>query len=146
MRLIEDSVHGELGVYSGPGTKSVVLMPKVEGRFAGGTAAADLAPTDIYLAPGLRETLAKNIGVRAASWCWWIARVVVRDREMRGLGAGTTMLRRLLIEIGASAHPIAVVSPGGYDGDTDRQVRFYEKCGFVPVRDDPGGLVMIWTL
>ena len=71
---------------------------------------------------------------------WWISRVIVRARDNRGKGLGSEVLRRLLDEIAKQPCTTVCVSPGGYDGDTERQWAFYVKNGFKP-GDEPDLLV-----
>jgi GNAT superfamily N-acetyltransferase len=67
---------------------------------------------------------------------WWIARVLVQPKEMRGQGVGTAMLKRLIELVKANGCKCLQVCPGGYDDDP-RAIKFYKKNGFVPA-DDKG--------
>jgi GNAT superfamily N-acetyltransferase len=62
---------------------------------------------------------------------WWISRVVVNPEKVRGAGVGSAMMKKLMETLRGMGCRELWVAPGGYDGDTDRQVRFYAKHGFV---------------
>jgi len=68
---------------------------------------------------------------------WWISRVLVQPKELRGQGIGTQLMEVLQSHIKKGQR--LVVFPGGYDQDRDRQEAFYRKCGFVDSTE--GGLV-----
>lgn len=87
---------------------------------------------------GLRAVInADNMGSH-----WWLARALVMPRERRGQGVGTAMLQALFEELRKQGCVELWVTPGGYDGDTERQFRFYLKNGFVPSPTDPD--LLIW--
>lgn len=71
---------------------------------------------------------------------WHVSRVMVRERH-RGKGFGSSMLRRMIDEIGKFGPATIIVFPGGYDSDPDAQRRFYTKNGFTD-GDKPGMLVL----
>lgn len=79
-----------------------------------GTASADLHP--------LKPTSAK---------CWWINRVLVTHETQRGQGLGGRLLDTLLLEIVKQQGRTVIVTPGGYGGDPDLQIRFYENHDFI---------------
>jgi GNAT superfamily N-acetyltransferase len=63
---------------------------------------------------------------------WWVARVLVGDRNTRGQGIGSYLIQRAVKEV-LKHDPQAdiLVEPGGYDSNTEQQVNFYKKNGFV---------------
>lgn len=65
---------------------------------------------------------------------WWICRVLVQ-REHRGQGLGTKLLRALVEECSKQGAKRIEVAPGGYDSDPKRQRAFYLKAGFEPEGD-----------
>ena len=73
---------------------------------------------------------------------WWVARVLVGDRDTRGQGIGSYILRRAVQEV-LKHDPDAeiLVEPGGYEGNTAQQVNFYKKNGFVDYPKYEGSLV-----
>ena len=74
---------------------------------------------------------------------WYVNRVLVQPQELRGRGIGTRLLQTLIRELREKAGAeVLVVDPGGYDGDTDRQRRFYKKSGFVPDHKINGRMIL----
>ena len=73
---------------------------------------------------------------------WWVSRVLVAVRNMRGQGIGSKILQRAVQEV-LKRDPNAkiIVSPGGYDNNTEQQFNFYKKNGFVPLDGDPDSLI-----
>jgi L-amino acid N-acyltransferase YncA len=69
--------------------------------------------------------------------CWWISRVLVSQSSNRGRGIGGALLDRLLSEILAQGGRSVIVTPGGYNADPVRQVRFYEQHDFIRVGSGP---------
>jgi predicted GNAT family acetyltransferase len=65
---------------------------------------------------------------------WWVSRVLVGDRELRGQGVGSILLTKAIQEV-LKHDPQAriTVEPGGYEGQTEKQFNFYKKNGFVDV-------------
>ena len=74
---------------------------------------------------------------------WWVSRVLISNwREMGRLGIGSDLLQRAIKEV-LKYDPKAriIVEPGGYDMDTQSQINFYRKNGFVDIPDQKGVLV-----
>jgi GNAT superfamily N-acetyltransferase len=76
--------------------------------------------------------------------CWWISRVFVQDPH-RGQGVGSKILKTLLSEVVKQGGKSVIVTPGGYNADPDKQIRFYENHGFVKVLDDTYGPHWVWN-
>lgn len=63
---------------------------------------------------------------------WWLSRALVHPPEERGKGVGRNLLRAILARLRDRQEPIRlIVEPGGYEGNTARQSRFYLNNGFV---------------
>lgn len=69
---------------------------------------------------------------------WLVTRVIVKGP--RGKGIGTKLLQAALQEALRLGAKRVIVAPGGYEGDTERQVRFYTNNGFKPCADPAGAL------
>jgi 23S rRNA pseudoU1915 N3-methylase RlmH len=63
----------------------------------------------------------------------------VRSMQLRGVGIGSEMMRKLLEAVRRQGCRELKVAPGGYEGDTERQMRFYAQHGFEPTEDG-----MVW--
>ena len=73
---------------------------------------------------------------------WWVARVLVGDRNTRGQGIGSYLLQKAVKEVlKQDADANILVEPGGYDGNTEEQINFYKKNGFVEHPEYEGSLV-----
>ena len=68
---------------------------------------------------------------------WWISRVLVEPRSQRGQGVGSEMLQLIQQAVVRQGCTELRVCPGGYDNDTERQFRFYQKLGFQTFPDEP---------
>lgn len=74
---------------------------------------------------------------------WYISRVKVHDLH-QGRGIGSKLLKSLIEEIKAkNSSDFVIVTPGGYDGNTEKQFAFYKKNGFV---DGPEDGLLIYPL
>lgn len=62
---------------------------------------------------------------------WWITRALVQPKECCNHGIGSTMLQMLIKELKKYGTKKILVTPGGYNQETERQFHFYEKNGFV---------------
>ena len=73
---------------------------------------------------------------------WWVSRVLVGDRNTRGQGIGSYLIQRAVKEV-LKNDPQAeiLVEPGGYDSNTEQQINFYKKNGFVEHPKFEGSLV-----
>jgi GNAT superfamily N-acetyltransferase len=73
---------------------------------------------------------------------WWVSRVLVGDRNTRGQGIGSYLIQRAVKEV-LKNDPQAeiLVEPGGYDSNTEQQINFYKKNGFVEHPEYEGSLV-----
>ena len=62
---------------------------------------------------------------------WWVSRVLVGDRNIRGQGIGSYLIQKAVAEV-LKQDPQAeiLVEPGGYEGNTAEQINFYKKNGF----------------
>ena len=123
---LEETKYGHMLVVDTDVSISVTLRTDT---FSPGTASADLIVS--------RDL---EVDEWAGSRCWWISRVVVREK-FRGQGIGTLLAERLLAVVKGTPTPIAIVSPGGYGADPERQFRFYARLGFTRVNEE--GL-MVW--
>jgi GNAT superfamily N-acetyltransferase len=63
---------------------------------------------------------------------WWITRALVQPKKCCNQGIGSIMLQMLIKELKKYGAKKILVTPGGYDQETEKQFRFYEKNGFVP--------------
>jgi GNAT superfamily N-acetyltransferase len=73
---------------------------------------------------------------------WWVARALVGDRNSRGQGIGSYLLQKAVAEVlKQDADANILVEPGGYDGNTEEQINFYKKNGFVEHPEYEGSLV-----
>lgn len=73
---------------------------------------------------------------------WWISRVLVNNPKIRRQGIGSEILQRAIKEV-LKHEPKAriIVSPGGYDMDTESQFNFYRKNGFVDLEGEEDTLI-----
>lgn len=62
---------------------------------------------------------------------WWISRALVKPTNYRSKGIGSKLLKILIDEIKKKNSKYILVTPGGYEDETEKQFRFYEKNGFV---------------
>jgi GNAT superfamily N-acetyltransferase len=69
---------------------------------------------------------------------WLVTRCLVKGP--RGRGVGSACLRAALQEAARLGAKRVIVAPGGYEGDTERQVRFYTNNGFKPASEPAGAL------
>ncbi|MDD5649797.1 MAG: GNAT family N-acetyltransferase [Candidatus Nanoarchaeia archaeon] len=67
---------------------------------------------------------------------WMITRALVRPDGYRNQGLGSHLLKILIEEIKKKKGKSILVTPGGYDGETEKQFRFYEKNGFITPKQD----------
>lgn len=87
---------------------------------------------------GLRAVAsADNVGDH-----WWVNRVLVDPPARRGSGVGTQMVKELLEAVTRQGCKELHVCPGGYDGKTKLQFKFYLKLGFTRIKGEPG--LLIW--
>jgi GNAT superfamily N-acetyltransferase len=73
---------------------------------------------------------------------WWVSRVLVGDKNTRGQGIGSYLIQKAVKEV-LKHDPQAqiLVAPGGYDDNTEQQINFYKKNGFVEYPEYEGSLV-----
>lgn len=67
---------------------------------------------------------------------WMLNRLLV-PASMRGQGVGGAVINALVRELKAIDVRLILVTPGGYDSDPERVVKFYKAHGFVDVADRP---------
>lgn len=75
---------------------------------------------------------------------WWVSRVLVGDRDARGQGIGSYLIQRAVNEVLKNDSQAEIlVEPGGYDSNTEQQINFYKKNGFVeqPEPEYAGSLI-----
>lgn len=61
---------------------------------------------------------------------WYINRVIVQPESNRSKGIGSEMLQRLIKAVKSQNGKEIQVTPGGYNVDPEKQIKFYEKAGF----------------
>jgi len=67
----------------------------------------------------------------AGEGIWWITRALVQPTKCRNQGVGSVMLRMLINKIAGFHGKKIFVTPGGYEGEKNKQFNFYEKNGFI---------------
>lgn len=61
---------------------------------------------------------------------WWISRVNVQGAP-KGQGVGSKLLQTIIENVLISGPAEIIVAPGGYEGNTKQQFKFYKKNGFI---------------
>jgi GNAT superfamily N-acetyltransferase len=60
---------------------------------------------------------------------WWISRAFVSPK-FRNQGVGSHIMKLAIDEVKKHKGKLILVTPGGYEGNTQRQFNFYAKNGF----------------
>ncbi|MBD3261102.1 MAG: GNAT family N-acetyltransferase [Candidatus Altiarchaeales archaeon] len=98
--------------------------------------------TIIWRGDSLRERGTASADQMGEDW-WWVCRVLVDPKDVRGQGIGTELITRLKAEVVKGGCRRLVVSPGGYDMDQSKQRQFYIRNGF-SAEDAEHDRVYVW--
>lgn len=81
--------------------------------------------------PGAHWSLGTASASHMQNNIWFVNRVLITNEDKRGQGWGTILLQELQREVLQQGCEELLVTPGGYDSDPQKQIKFYLKGGFV---------------